>query len=51
MVQYDKIHARRDALLDSASSMIWVGDSRTSKGGDVDPLPDVSTCCQMKWWI
>ena len=29
VVQYDKIHARGDALLDSASSMIWVGDCKT----------------------
>ena len=29
------------------------GDRKVSKetGGDVEPLPDMTTCCQMEWWI
>jgi len=53
MVQYGKIHALGDAMSDFASSLTWDGDGKTnfetfcnavlmlsSKGEDVDPLPD-----------
>ena len=62
--RYAEIHARRDALSDFSSSLLGLATARQtsrpfapqsscleSKGGDVDMLPDVSSCCQIEWWI
>ena len=54
----------RDAMSDFSSSLLGLSAARQtlrpyapqsscleSKGGDVDPLPDVPTCCQIERWI
>ena len=51
-------------LSDSSSSLLGLATARQtsrssapqssclkSKDGDVDVLPDVSTCCKIEWWI
>ena len=38
MVQHGMIHARRDALLDFASFMIWIGDCKTNFEGSYGPV-------------
>ena len=60
MVQNANIHARRDAVSDFSSFLLGLATARQtlrlsapqpscfqSKGGEVDPLPDALTCCQM----
>ena len=57
MAQYAGIHARRNVMSSFSSSLFWLSTARQilrphalqsscfeSKGGDVDLLPDVSTC-------
>ena len=57
MAQYAEIHARRNVMSDFSSSLFGLSTAKQtlrphalqsscseSKGGDVDLLPDVSTC-------
>ena len=51
MVQFDMIHAREIALLDFASSMLWVGDCKTNFEGSCgvqNPCTGDAMCLESK---